>query len=52
MQSTAKDGITYIQEASPERQPYLTGLRELYLEILTGYEEVMPTACRVTPQTA
>ena len=41
MQSKAKDVTTYIQEAPPERQAYLTQLRELCLEVLTGYEEVM-----------
>ena len=41
MQSNAKDVTTYIQEASADRQAYLTRLRELCLVILTGYEEVM-----------
>jgi len=41
MQSKAKDVTTYIQEASAERQVYLTKLRELCLEVLTGYEEGM-----------
>jgi len=41
MQSKAKDVTTYIQEASAERQPYLAQLRELCLEVLTGYEEGM-----------
>jgi len=41
MQSSAKDVTTYIQEAPAERQEYLAQLRELCLEILTGYEEVM-----------
>jgi uncharacterized protein YdhG (YjbR/CyaY superfamily) len=41
MQSKAKDVTTYVQEAPAERQPYLAKLRELCLEVLTGYEEVM-----------
>ena len=41
MQSTAKDVTTYIQEAPQERRDYLVKLRELCLEVLSGYEEVM-----------
>lgn len=41
MQSKAKDVTTYIQEATAERKEYLTKLRELCLEVLTGYDEVM-----------
>ena len=41
MQSRAKDVTTYIQEATPERQAYLVKLRELCLEVLAGYEDVM-----------
>ena len=41
MQSNAKDVSTYILEAPAERQEHLAKLRELCLEVLTGYEEVM-----------
>jgi uncharacterized protein YdhG (YjbR/CyaY superfamily) len=41
MQSKAKDVTAYIQEATGARQEYLTKLRELCLEVLTDYEEVM-----------
>lgn len=41
MQSKAKDVTTYIQEATAERQTYLAKLRELCLEVLTGYQEGM-----------
>ncbi len=41
MQSKAKDVTKYIQEAPIERQACLTQLRELCLEVLIGYEEVM-----------
>ena len=41
MQSKAKDVTTYIQEAPADRQAHLAKLRELCLEVLTGYEEVM-----------
>ena len=40
MQSDAKDVTTYIQEAPAERQEYLAKLRDLCLEVLTGYEGV------------
>ena len=41
MQSKAKDVTAYIQEATPERQVYLAKLRELCLEVMIGYDEVM-----------
>ena len=41
MQSKAKDVTAYILEATAERQAYLAKLRELCLEVLTGYEEGM-----------
>ena len=41
MQSKAKDVTTYILEAPTERQVYLARLRELCLEVLTGYQEEM-----------
>ena len=41
MQSKAKDVTTYLQEAPADRQAHLTKLRELCLEVLTGYEEGM-----------
>lgn len=41
MQSNAKDVAASIQEASTERQAYLAKVRELCLEVLTGYEEAM-----------
>jgi len=41
MQSKAKDVSTYLQEAPADRQASLTKLRELCLEVLAGYEEVM-----------
>lgn len=41
MQSQAKDVTTYLQEAPAERRPYLAKLRQLCLEVLAGYEEVM-----------
>lgn len=41
MQSKAKDVATYLRELPEERRAPLTALRELCLETLTGYEEVM-----------
>jgi uncharacterized protein YdhG (YjbR/CyaY superfamily) len=41
MQSKAKDVTTYLREAPADRQAALTMLRELCLEVLTGYEEGM-----------
>jgi uncharacterized protein YdhG (YjbR/CyaY superfamily) len=41
MQSTARDVITYIEEAPAERQEALNCLRDLCREILLNFEEIM-----------
>lgn len=41
MQSNAKDVTAYLQEAPADRQACLTRLRELCLEVLSGYDEAM-----------
>lgn len=41
MQSKAKDVSAYLQEVPADRREYLTKLRDLCLEVLSGYEEAM-----------